>query len=432
MRGQYADTAYKCGLYHQLGKSLVPPEYQIWQSDFTDEERAVYEKYIDDGERLVSSLQVRTMSLRERKKNEKQGYPTKNIPWLMIREACKQHMERWDGSGYPAGLKGDEIGVIGQIVGLAKELDRLSAETKSESPFEEAYDLLISQSGTLWNPELILIFMAARKRCREVYEKYIHYTMTLPQTIPLVQKRPERPFGLTYRPMAGGKEDNIVAYEAIPWFKVTAEANTDYIPVEEVAPTLQRTNLVADVSFYMLYEVTDAIYRLQNCKIDTQGIVIEMLPNFYKLGSQLQKFNQLFEDQPIDKEKLFLTVPEETVAKASMAVSEILSRYLRNGIQLVIDGWHPEVVPAPRLHELGFTWVRPADELYFLQATANTIAQMKQDGFKFMGKADSIETMAWQFAAGVEFTGGTITGVTVSEDEMIRNALLKERMNYGT
>jgi hypothetical protein len=182
----------------------------------------------------------------------------------------------------------------------------------------------------------------------------------------------------------------------------------------------------------MLYEVTDAIYRLQNCKIDTQGIVIEMLPNFYKLGSQLQKFNQLFEDQPIDKEKLFLTVPEETVAKASMAVSEILSRYLRNGIQLVIDGWHPEVVPAPRLHELGFTWVRPADELYFLQATANTIAQMKQDGFKFMGKADSIETMAWQFAAGVEFTGGTITGVTVSEDEMIRNALLKERMNYGT
>ena len=35
MRGQYADLAYKCGMYHQLGKALVPPEYQIWQRDFT-------------------------------------------------------------------------------------------------------------------------------------------------------------------------------------------------------------------------------------------------------------------------------------------------------------------------------------------------------------------------------------------------------------
>ena len=45
MRGQYADLAYKCGMYHQLGKALVPPEYQLLQKDFTEEERAVYEKY---------------------------------------------------------------------------------------------------------------------------------------------------------------------------------------------------------------------------------------------------------------------------------------------------------------------------------------------------------------------------------------------------
>jgi len=33
IRGQHADVAYKCGLYHQLGKALVPPEYQLWHAD---------------------------------------------------------------------------------------------------------------------------------------------------------------------------------------------------------------------------------------------------------------------------------------------------------------------------------------------------------------------------------------------------------------
>ena len=48
MRGEYADLAYKCGMYHQLGKALVPPEYQLWRSDFTEEEIAVYRKYTTD------------------------------------------------------------------------------------------------------------------------------------------------------------------------------------------------------------------------------------------------------------------------------------------------------------------------------------------------------------------------------------------------
>ena len=52
MQGKYADLAYKCGMYHQLGKSLVPPEYQIWTDDFTEEEQAVYKKYTTDGKSL--------------------------------------------------------------------------------------------------------------------------------------------------------------------------------------------------------------------------------------------------------------------------------------------------------------------------------------------------------------------------------------------
>ena len=101
MRGQYADLAYKCGMYHQLGKALVPPEYQLWRNDFTEEEIAVYRKYTSDGRLLVAVLQERTNRAKEKRKGEYIELPTKNIPWLMIRESCQQHMERWDGSGYP-------------------------------------------------------------------------------------------------------------------------------------------------------------------------------------------------------------------------------------------------------------------------------------------------------------------------------------------
>ena len=84
MKGQYADLAYKCGLYHQLGKALVPPEYQLWQRDFTDEEQAVYRKYTTDGRLLVASLQEKSVRAKEKRRGEGVEPPTKNIPWLML------------------------------------------------------------------------------------------------------------------------------------------------------------------------------------------------------------------------------------------------------------------------------------------------------------------------------------------------------------
>ena len=432
MRGQYADLAYKCGLYHQLGKALVPHEYQILQSDFTEEEWAVYQKYIKDGAALIANLQVSALGERERRKAAKTGYATKNIPWLMIRESCQQHMERWNGSGYPEGLAGAAISVMGQLVGLAKELDRLSAQTKSETPFEEACAALRAQSGTLWSPELIAVLQAAEEPCREVYEKYINYTMTLPQTIPLVEKRPERPFGLRFRPMTDGKDGPPVGCEAIPFFSAVQNAAGEPATAQEQADMLRRTGLVSEVTLYFLYEAADALLRLQNCKLETRGVVVEVLPDFYLQGSQLQNLNKLFQDQPVPREKLLLTIPEETVRKAGKTTAETITRYLRNGVQLLLDGYRPDRLPAERLRELGFTWVRVAPELYLSEETAKAMSALKQEGFQLVGGgADTHDLLAWQLAAGVSFAGGTITGALCAEDELIRYGLMKERQING-
>jgi len=432
MQGQYADLAYKCGMYHQLGKALVPPEYQIWTDDFTEEERAVYKKYTTDGRILVATLQERGNRAREKRKGELIEQPTKNIPWLMIRESCEQHMERWDGNGYPSQRSTTNISPIAQIVGLAKELDRLASETKSEDPFLEAYQILQDQSGTAWSPALVEVLKASRAKCRAVYNKYIHYTMAVPKTIPLVEKRKDRPMGLHYRPMITDTEGTVAAYEEIPWFGGILGRPGETEGMAELEGMLVRKKMVEDVSAYFLYEAADAVLRIENCKLKLQAVVLQMLPSFYQLNTQLQRFNQLFKDQPIPREKLLLTIPAETVANANKHTTELIERYLRNGIRLVLDDYNPlkhgEKIPAEKLKAMGFVYLRLDPRLYGKQETANIMNQLRQDGFTLIGgHANDHNTVGWLAACGVAYMSGTISGVPVNEDEMIRDSLIRER-----
>ena len=432
MKGKYADLAYKCGMYHQIGKALVPHEYQIWNDSFTEEEQAVYKKYTSDGRVLASCLQEQSGRSRDRKKSEFSEQPTKNIPWLMIRESCEQHMERWDGKGYPAQKSTTSISPIAQIVGLAKELDRLASETKSEDPFAEAMQILIDQSGTAWNPALIDVLKETRSKCRAIYNKYIYYTAALPKTIPLVEKRKDRPMGLKYRPMISDTAGTVVAYEAVPWFGGVLGRPGETETVSEVEEMLIRKKLVEDISKYFLYEAADAVLRIENCQLDLKWVVLRMLPSFYQLNSQLQNFNQLFKDQPINKEKLILTIPAELMANANKNTTTLVERYLRNGIKLMPEGYDPakhgEKLPLEKLKETGVTHIRFAPEIYMQQETANAINAFRSAGFTVIGgEADSHDTVSWLEACGVSCMSGTISGVMVNEDELIRDSLVRER-----
>ena len=428
MRGQNADLAYKCGMYHQLGKALVPPEYQLWQNDFTEEEQAVYKKYTTDGRALVAALQERGVRAKEKRRGEYMEAPTNNIPWLMIRESCEQHMERWDGSGYPAGRKGGDISPIAQIVGLAKELDRLASETKAETPFEDAFQAITGRAGQDWSPELIEVLKAAKAKCRAVYNKYIYYTMTLPKTIPLVEKRKDRPMGLTFRPMVCDAAGTVAAYEAIPWFGGIADRPGETETAAEIVGMLKRKDLLADVSFYLLYEAADAVLRMENCQLGLQGVVVQMMPEFYALPTQLQRFNQLFKDQPIPRDKLMLTIAASVVEGANKATTELIERYLRNGITLVLDSYDPTRLPMDKVRGMGFTHLRLAPELYLKQETANTMNTLRGQGFTLVGGgADTHDIVGWLAACGTAFMSGTMTGIPVTEDELIRDCLAREK-----
>ncbi len=71
------------------------------------------------------------------------------------------HHERWDGSGYPQNLKGEDIPVSGRICALVDVFDALTTKRayKKEIPVWDAFQLIRESAGKLFDPALVAIFL---------------------------------------------------------------------------------------------------------------------------------------------------------------------------------------------------------------------------------------------------------------------------------
>lgn len=87
---------------------------------------------------------------------------------------CRHHHERWDGSGYPDGLKGDGIPICAQAVGIADAYDALTTDRvykKAIAP-DEAFDMILHGECGAFSPKLLECFAHVRARFSELSKKY--------------------------------------------------------------------------------------------------------------------------------------------------------------------------------------------------------------------------------------------------------------------
>ena len=88
------------------------------------------------------------------------------------------HHERWDGSGYPAGLKGSAIPIAGRIAGLADTYDalRMARSYKPAFPHEQAVRvILLGDQRTRpehFDPVLLSLFARTHYRFRDIFDTY--------------------------------------------------------------------------------------------------------------------------------------------------------------------------------------------------------------------------------------------------------------------
>jgi PAS domain S-box-containing protein len=87
---------------------------------------------------------------------------------------AREHHEKWDGSGYPNALRGDEIHIYGRITALADVFDALSCERvyKKAWPMDKIIDFVASERGKHFDPNLVDMFMAHIERFVEIAEAY--------------------------------------------------------------------------------------------------------------------------------------------------------------------------------------------------------------------------------------------------------------------
>ena len=92
----------------------------------------------------------------------------------MAREIAYTHHEKWDGSGYPRGLKGDEIPVSGRLMAVADVYDALISYRvyKKPIPHEEALEIIRSASGSHFDPVIVEQFVAQQEEFRRIAEEH--------------------------------------------------------------------------------------------------------------------------------------------------------------------------------------------------------------------------------------------------------------------
>ncbi len=98
------------------------------------------------------------------------GDPERNEFLTYARQMTVAHHERWDGSGYPGGLRGEEIPLAGRLMALADVYDALVSRRAYKQAFthEEAREHIRRHSGSHFDPDVVAAFLARDREFLEV------------------------------------------------------------------------------------------------------------------------------------------------------------------------------------------------------------------------------------------------------------------------
>ncbi len=137
-RNQIRDLMWG-GYLHDIGKVGIPDGVLLKKGQLTSEEWGVMKQHVSIGEKICLPLRS-----------------TKGVIPII-----RHHHERWDGSGYPDGLKENEIPFIAQVFQIIDIFDALTSERPYKKAFtpEEALDIMRDETAQGWrNPQLMEVF----------------------------------------------------------------------------------------------------------------------------------------------------------------------------------------------------------------------------------------------------------------------------------
>lgn len=156
------DLLYRSAPLHDIGKVGVADRILLHPGKLSPEEYSIMQKHTTYGFETLCKAQ----SLLQ---NE-QGHSFLRIAG----EFAFSHHEKWDGSGYPRGLRGEEIPLAGRLMALADVYDAMISPRryKSAYPHQQASQMIQEGSGSHFDPEVVRAFLAIEETFRQISQRF--------------------------------------------------------------------------------------------------------------------------------------------------------------------------------------------------------------------------------------------------------------------
>ena len=140
------ELIYQSAPLHDIGKVAIPDSILLKPEKLTEEEFAIMKRHALLGSKAIERSEKKI---------------TTNSFLKIAKEIAISHHEKWDGTGYPYGLKGDEIPIAGRLMALADAYDALVTKRvyKSVFPHEKAVQIILEGRGTHFDPDIVDAFL---------------------------------------------------------------------------------------------------------------------------------------------------------------------------------------------------------------------------------------------------------------------------------
>jgi putative two-component system response regulator len=154
------ELLFKSAPLHDIGKVGIPDRILLKPGRFEPEEMEIMKTHTTLGRDAIVHAET-ALSI--------------EVDFLtMAKEIAYSHQEKWNGSGYPEGLSGDDIPISARLMAVADVYDALISRRvyKEGMPHEQAVTIIEQGSGSHFDPDVVEAFMAAAEAFRDIARRY--------------------------------------------------------------------------------------------------------------------------------------------------------------------------------------------------------------------------------------------------------------------
>lgn len=154
------ELLYKLAPLHDIGKVGIPDQILLKPGKLTPEEYEVMKTHAALGGNAIAAAEDRVN--------------TKSVFLRIARQIALGHHEKWDGSGYPFGLRGDDIPIPARLMAIADVYDALLSRRvyKVGMGHAEAAAIIVEGSGKHFDPDIVEAFVAIQDEFIEIAQKF--------------------------------------------------------------------------------------------------------------------------------------------------------------------------------------------------------------------------------------------------------------------